>query len=1175
MALEKFNVSKAEYNNLTGAASAVRRTRPKKITNTTGAPDEVARNVETDIYQKVIHDYMGENGVVTQLFGMELKQRADKQSQQWDLKEKEFYDLKQDWIQNVSYLKEVGTKRWENMAQEFGAKWKDWRADFKAEHEANQALFLNKIEQAVQNKETWTQNFLQASQNNAEEQSLREMYDSIAGMVQSMQENLPQGVSLSINVNDILASVLAKKPGSLSASLMDRASSIDTNFFLNEVKKYNFNDKGVKDQFKSLMEKTNVLSQNMVILQALESLRNMPESFVLAVKKQNEATQKSLDSTMAFGGFARMGAMYLRVIKNAAGGTEQQVLPVYNDFVYTPPTEFPLVKDSNGNEWDLSKTESLLDGKSNAPSPSDIGVMVRLAKNKMLNDFKKTLDVENYHNYELEQNLFDPEDLIGSFDGFVSSVQDGQNVSCASKSAKDCIELAANSGTLVGEVPGGAYGLWQFGQFYPILKTKKEMDKRKAMMDASRERFKGGIGRFYNQLGTIFEGGSEFVKGALKTVKSVSQGNFKDAGKQFESCLQGLMYAVTGIVDFVMFIGDLVSGILQFAGDKVTQLGRGTLPQVAKIGQGLGEIGKGLDQSLDEGYFELSRYRQSNQYQERNTTLGNRTGQEMYRNDKLTDNVITAGFVVTGIAMAVIAVIAAPETAGASLAALPAQEAALAGSYAAYKAARGAYEGGAGGMVAGAAEGYINYELQMATAGSLSVNLGYSYGNGYTVGMNATLPVMKTATGRAIGPSAMLNYNEHNGFSGGLGVRAGGVSAYYTEGYGLDEQGRKIRSHGWSVGAGGINLNYDSYQGYGVSLTYSQGFAGYGLAGAMSTTFSYTERGGLTNSLGIDLNALEGSNPGEYANIYNRLSQKNGMDTLGNNGLLFSILTGMGLAVNNKGRDELFYEELVNGIFGGDDGVAPTIKPGPRPGTYLDMEGNVLVRDSKTGNLVPEWMEHNLVLTDGNSYGTLDNIHPNNVPWYKSLMNRILGWIDPIKPIAAAFGKAKRAVLDNPTGLGTEDVEKAAAISADTRKIAASAKVAALLADAIESGDKYMLGNLNEFLELKTGQSNLLESVVKVGIESSKNAESMEIFSNLRPETIQKLNRMDWNDLAKQWSNFSGRDLNEIMGHSILPYRAKAINFGGMVLSGSWEYLEGANTTITIENATPQRFRYY
>ncbi|WP_210415154.1 hypothetical protein, partial [Leptospira gomenensis] len=53
------------------------------------------------------HDYMGENGVVTQLFGMELKQRADKQAQQWDLKEKEFYDLKQDWIQNVSYLKEV------------------------------------------------------------------------------------------------------------------------------------------------------------------------------------------------------------------------------------------------------------------------------------------------------------------------------------------------------------------------------------------------------------------------------------------------------------------------------------------------------------------------------------------------------------------------------------------------------------------------------------------------------------------------------------------------------------------------------------------------------------------------------------------------------------------------------------------------------------------------------------------------------------------------------------------------------------------------------------------------------------------------------------------------------------------------------------------------------------
>ncbi|OMI14433.1 hypothetical protein BUQ74_20810 [Leptospira weilii serovar Heyan] len=242
-----------------------------------------------------------------------------------------------------------------------------------------------------------------------------------------------------------------------------------------------------------------------------------------------------------------------------------------------------------------------------------------------------------------------------------------------------------------------------------------------------------------------------------------------------------------------------------------------------------------------------------------------------------------------------------------------------------------------------------------------------------------------------------------------------------------------------------------------------------------------------------------------------------------------------------------------------------------------------MVRDPKTGNLTPEWLVPNLVLTDGtldgfnprNANGTLDNIQPNNVPWYKSLMSKIMGWIDPVKPIAAAFGKARRAVLDNPTGLGTEDVEKAAAISADTKKAAASAKVAALLADAIESGDKYMLGNLNEFLELKTGQSNLLESVVRVNIESPKNSETMEIFSNLRSETIQKLNRMDWNDLAKQWSDFSGRNLNEIKLGRYSEYQAREKNFTGMILSGSWEYLEGANTTITIEDATPQRFRYY
>nr|PJZ91413.1 hypothetical protein CH379_18805 [Leptospira ellisii] len=72
------------------------------------------------------------------------------------------------------------------------------------------------------------------------------------------------------------------------------------------------------------LEKLNTITKEQNNLTGVESATRRNSVFCLstdrlrrdaaeiAVKKQNEATQKSLDSTMSFGGFARMGAMYLR-----------------------------------------------------------------------------------------------------------------------------------------------------------------------------------------------------------------------------------------------------------------------------------------------------------------------------------------------------------------------------------------------------------------------------------------------------------------------------------------------------------------------------------------------------------------------------------------------------------------------------------------------------------------------------------------------------------------------------------------------------------------------------------------------------------------------------------------------------------------------------------------------
>ncbi|MCL8268649.1 hypothetical protein M9Y82_18835, partial [Leptospira weilii] len=879
----------------------------KKITRTTNG-ETIAYNVETNIYRTVLNDYMGETGVVSQIFNAELQQRAQQQKQQWDMKEQEFYNLKSDWIQNVSYLKQTGTKRWENMVQEFQGKWKDWRADFKAEHEANQKIYLDRIESTLEKKEAWTQNFLQKSSEQADELTLKEMYDSIAGMVTSMQENLPAGVSM--NVNDILSSILSKKPGSISASLIDRASSIDTNFFLNEVKKYNFNDSGLKEQFKGLLNETNKLSQNLIILQTLESLRSLPEVFAKTIQEQNESVEEQLNQTMAYDGFARVGATYIRTIKTASGGDEVQTLGTYQYYNYNPPTVFPEVKDSKGKSWDLGKPEMLID-HDNVPSASDLTVMVRLAKNKMSADFKKVFNPEKQHNYEAERGLFDPSEVQASFNEYLEGVRNGETVSCLGKSAEQCAQSAMSSGFLVGEVAEGSFGEAQFAQFYIILKTKKEMDKRKGKMDAARKRKQGGMGRLYNQLGAMGEGigeavkgtGSAIISGVKANLKAAYTGDFtgakkdmKEAGKQGERALQGALYAASGFMDFAMFVSE--TALEPFV--TVLTLGMGT---------------DAMNGTFAEGNYELAKFRDTNKAQRHLNELGMRTGAEMYANDAVVDKVVTTTLAAVGIIGAVLSFTPAAPV-GVALLAVSAL------GTAGWKTFRGAYEGGAAGMLAGAVSGVVNSVLDAETNGMISVNLSYSYANGFGAGVSVGTD-NKTELGGSIG----LNYNSKSGAWGAsVGLKVGlgqqtkdGYSNWAEVGYNRNNIGRDNQSSGVSAHIrgqydeknglnGSLGLSYDTKAGYGATIGLTSMFNS-----GVSITPSWTvsEYGGLSSDVqyGFSKNLL--------GNIFEQATNPNHASA--NRNLLKDIFNGFGAALSGLNGENLAngWNGIKNALFGG------------------------------------------------------------------------------------------------------------------------------------------------------------------------------------------------------------------------------------------------------------------
>nr|WP_255297236.1 polymorphic toxin-type HINT domain-containing protein [Leptospira weilii] len=912
----------------------------KKITRTTNG-ETIAYNVETNIYRTVLNDYMGETGVVSQIFNAELQQRGAEQKQQWNLKEQEFYDLKSDWIQNVSYLKQTGTKRWENMVQEFQGKWKDWRADFKAEHEANQKIYLDRIESTLEKKEAWTQSFLQKSSEQADELTMKEMYDSIAGLVTSMQENLPAGVSMNVNVNDILSSILSKKPGSISASLIDRASSIDTNFFLNEVKKYNFNDSGLKEQFKGMLNETNKLSQNLIILQTLESLRSLPEVFAKTIQTENHNVDEQLNQTMAYDGFARLGAAYVRTIKTASGGDEVQTLGTYQYYNYNPPTVFPEVKDSNGQSWDLGKPELLID-REKVPSASDLTVMVRLAKNKMGADFEKVFNPKVRHNYEAERGLFDPSEVQASFNDYLEGVRNGETVSCLGKSAEQCAQSAMNSGFLVGEVAEGSFGEAQFNQFYIILKTKKEMDKRKGKMDAARHRKSGGMGRFYNQLGAIGEGFGEAVKGVVdfasaagQTVVNMAKSggrefiqasidmatyNYSGAAKNFqtsarnanselvkgekamsragERALQGALYATSGAVDFVMFAAETVAE-----------------PFVTVLTLGMGN--ETMNGTFSEGNYELAKFRDTNRAQRHINELGMRTGAEMYANDAALDKVVTTTLAVTGIVGAILSFTPLAPI-GVGLMAVSAL------GTAGWKTFRGAYEGGSAGMLAGAVSGIANSALDATTNGIVGVNLSYSYANGFGAGVNIGTP-----NDMQLGGSVGLNYNAKSGAWGasvglkvGLGQtdNQGNYSNWVDAGVHMNNIGRENQSQGLSATIrgqynekkglnGSLGLSYDTQSGYGATVGLTSG-----LGPLLSVTPSWTvsEYGGLSSDVQY------GVNKNLFGNIFEQATNPNHASA--NRNLLDDIWNGMGAVVSGIGAVGKSAWESAMGAVGGING---------------------------------------------------------------------------------------------------------------------------------------------------------------------------------------------------------------------------------------------------------------
>ncbi|EQA37536.1 hypothetical protein LEP1GSC047_4419 [Leptospira inadai serovar Lyme str. 10] len=393
---------------------------------------------------------------------------------------------------------------------------------------------------------------------------------------------------------------------------------------------------------------------------------------------------------------------------------------------------------------------------SEAPSPEEITMMLRLAKTKLQSDFKKTLNPEKKRNYELELGLFQADELGQAAQSFAAGIANGQSLACAGRSLEDCTESALTAGLLVGEVTDGDFGWKQFQQFYATLTLKKEFDKRKAKGDVIRDRKKSGMGRFYGQATAILGGLGDFIQNGVQAIASFSQaivrgigasfsGNWdgtheamKETGDYLNKAKSSALYSITGMVDFNLFLGDLVN---EAGGMLINELSFKT----KVVSMGMLDFGtfktdhSDLNRSIAAGYEELADNREK--YMSEEHRVYSRNANYLYKNDQVSDAIVTTGLA---------ACTAIPN---------PASPGCFTGLVA-YKTARGAYEGGVVG--AGAALGSAALTSTMRSTG-FGVNFGYSYANGYSAGINYGIP------GQTTGIQGGVGYSQRNGWNAKIG----------------------------------------------------------------------------------------------------------------------------------------------------------------------------------------------------------------------------------------------------------------------------------------------------------------------------------------------------------------------------------------------------------------------
>jgi hypothetical protein len=422
--------------------------------------------VEFGMYQTVLRDYMGSDmssggktvatrmSVVDEIAQMGIGQQRQLQLKDWEIIEKNFYQKRGEWIQNMEYLRTAGLQRFDRITTQFSNDWYAWKQDFNQRADAGEKKYIDAISETLEAQKQWGIDFAEAAQNPSKRATLNELYNRIQGMITDINSGLPDGISSNVNANDILSKYHNQIPNSIDRRWIESAGNVNTDFFLTRISNKQLNAKDLMNDFADLQEEMSDRLEVLARLQALHNLQLYNDQYAEIITNANEGLQMQLDQEMIGSGFLRAGDTYGKIGQSGI----PQAIRNYKFFDYKP-IPIPQARDSKGKQWNLTDLETLLGD--DGPDAKDLALMAELAMNSMDHTFGKIYNPEKPETYETpsEYSSF-RQAMAGS--SFLSGQSQG-------------MELDITKYYLVGKVVGGTFGKHHHDEFWDIITQKEKL----------------------------------------------------------------------------------------------------------------------------------------------------------------------------------------------------------------------------------------------------------------------------------------------------------------------------------------------------------------------------------------------------------------------------------------------------------------------------------------------------------------------------------------------------------------------------------------------------------------------------------------------------------------------------------------------------------------------------